>query len=225
MSISQKAEFSSGEGDAYFQRNKSSLLSDEKIAAKDPVLQVLGQMHLNPDSVLEIGCSNAWRLSRLQQMGAKNCHGLDPSKVAIDAGKAAFPQFDLRVGTADSIPYGESRFDLVIFGFCLYVCDPADHFRIIAEADRVLRDGGHVVIFDFDPPVPYRNPYAHKPGLYSFKMDYAGLFLSHPHYSVSQKYTEGHGGTDDHRPDNRVAVTVIRKDLRSAWPDNPWTRA
>lgn len=221
----QKDEFCSGEGDAYFNRNQRSMVSDEKLAAKDPVLKVFDRMDWTPSSVLEIGCSNGWRLNRLRSAGVAHCYGLDPSEVAIETGRRSYPDIEFRVGTADKIPFGDASFDLVIFGFCLYVCDPADHFRIVTEGDRVLKDGGSIAVFDFDPPAAYRNAYAHKQGLYSYKMDFSRLFLAHPHYAVSQKYTEGHGGTEDHKPDNRVAVTVIRKDVKSAWPENPWTNA
>ena len=35
--------------------------------------------------------------------------------------------------------------------------------RAVAEADRVLRDGGALAIVDFDPEAPCVRPYHHRP--------------------------------------------------------------
>lgn len=222
MSETQRDGFIHGEGDRYFQRNRDRLIGPERLIVRDPVLRLFSVKGTIPSSILEVGCSNGWRLSAFAERGAEKCMGIDPSAAAINEGLRSFPNLDLRVGTAETLPFASVSVDLVIYGFCLYVCDPSDHLRIVAEGDRVLKDGGQIAIFDFDPPQPYRNPYTYKAGLYSYKMDFSRLFLAHPHYTVCQKYTEGHGGTDDHKPDNRVAVTVLRKDMKSAWPENPW---
>jgi ubiquinone/menaquinone biosynthesis C-methylase UbiE len=154
--------------------------------------------------------------------GARECVGIDPSRAAIEDGKRSFPTLQLEIGTAERLPHHIQGFDLIIFGFCLYLCDPADHFRIVAEADRALVDGGHLVVYDFDPPAPYRNAYSHADGIYSYKMDYARLFLAHPHYSLRERLTFAHGGEHKILPDNRLAISWLVKNTRSAWPPNPW---
>jgi SAM-dependent methyltransferase len=222
MKQSQKARFLEGEADAYFARNKSVLAKDEAIAAQDPVLPVLERIKPFPRRVLEIGCANGWRLNRMMALGATEGHGIDPSREAIEGGARTYPALRLAVGTADALPFQEGAFDLVVFGFCLYLCDPVDHFAIAAEVDRVLANEGHLVIYDFDPPTPYRNPYAHQPGLFSYKMDFSRLFLAHPHYQISEKRVEAHGGVGSLNPDNRVAVTRLTKSVTAAWPMNPW---
>jgi len=185
----QKAQFLNGEGDAYFARNSSVLVRDEAMAAADPVLSILVGITPFPKRVLEVGCANGWRLRRIQGLGAETCHGIDPSREAVMMGTQLYPALHLSIGTADSLQFEDEAFDLVVFGFCLYLCDPADHFRIVSEADRVLADGGSLVIFDFDPPQPYRNPYSHQSGLFSYKMDFSRLFLAHPHYQLQAKRT------------------------------------
>jgi ubiquinone/menaquinone biosynthesis C-methylase UbiE len=216
--ISQKQMFLAGEGDAWFDRNRSSL-NDNKHA--DPVLQCLAEMRPFPDRVLEVGCSNGWRLDRIHAAGARVCRGLDPSRRAIEFGKRRYSNIELSVGTADKLP-DDAVFDVVIYGFCLYLCDPVDHFRIIAEGDRVLRNGGALLIYDFDPSVPYRNEYVHRPGVFSYKLDYAKLFLAHPHYALYQKRCFSHANDGNMSPDNRTAVSWLTKQLGSAWPPNPW---
>ena len=109
----------------------------------------------------------------------------------------------------------------MIFGYCLYLCDPADHFRIAAEADRVLDDGGWMLVYDFVTPQPWRNPYAHRAGMYSYKMDYARMFTWHPSYQ-RHALRRAERGRQPASPDDRIAVTVLRKSLREAFPDNPF---
>jgi hypothetical protein len=102
----------------------------------------------------------------------------------------------------------------VVFGGCLYLCDSADQFRIAAEADRVLEDRGYLIIFDFYPPVPHRNPYSHRRGVYSSKRDYSALWTWHPAYVLwSQRMLSNVEGFDPENPDGRMATTVLRKFL------------
>jgi len=215
----QKDTFLTSEGDAYHARNKAHG------HAADPVLAMLAAAGLRAQSVLEIGCGDGWRLAQLRQLWNAECHGLDPSAEAVRDGAAKHAGVALKQGTADSLPFDTARFDLVVFGFCLYLCDRADLFRIAAEADRVLRDGGYLVTFDFHAPAPYRNAYAHRPGLYSYKMQYERAFTWNPAYAVvAQQLTTQAGPNPAAAPDDRLAVTLLRKDLRSAYPDNPYRR-
>lgn len=220
--VDQKRAFLREEGDAFFERNRAALTRDERLAGADPVLKLVSEWKPFPSRVLEIGCANGWRLNRLRALGAVQLHGIDPAPAAVAAGRSAFPEVSLEVGTADQLPFPNDSFDLVVFGFCLYLCDPADHFRIVAEADRVLGSPGQLCLLDFDPLVPYRNPYAHKPGLYSYKMDFSSLFLAHPHYQLREKRVTSHDGGAPACPDDRIAITWLTKDSRTGWPENPW---
>jgi SAM-dependent methyltransferase len=222
--MGQKDVFRNSEGDRYFTRNREKLTAAEAGAAGDPILESLRRFGVRPRSVLEIGCSNGWRLEALRREAGASCHGLDPSPQAVAEGVAAYPLLSLAVGTADSLPFPDATFDLVIFGFCLYLCDRKDLFRIAAEADRVLAEGGSLAILDFHPPFPYRNPYAHRPGLYSYKMDYSLLFRWSPAYTlVSQAIFVPPGAADPGAPDDRHAVSLLRKDSHHAYPEAPFS--
>jgi len=103
-------------------------------------------------------------------------------------------------------------FDIVVFGFCLYLCDREDLFRIAQEADRVLKPDGWLIIHDFFAKTPTRREYHHKPGLFSYKMDYRRLFDWHPAYTCFSDELNHHGRrefTDD--PQEWVATSVLRK--------------
>lgn len=91
-----------------------------------------------------------WGGERLNYIGNSiNCSisGVDPSLDAINQCK--LNNIDAIVGTADSLAYKDNSFDIVIFGFCLYLCDRDDLFRISMEADRVLNKEGWLIIQDF----------------------------------------------------------------------------
>lgn len=223
--IRQKEVFLGGEGNAWHARNRDGL----NRLTTDPLLEALADLDWRPRRILEIGCGNGWRLALLRERTGAACEGLDPSPDAIAEGRARRPDLDLRIGTADdlsSLPTG--AVDLVLFGFCLYLVDRADLFRVAAEADRVLADGGVLGIYDFCPPTAYANPYAHDPRISSFKMDYARAFLWNPAYVELRRVVAHHArapGLDAlTSPDDRVAVSLLRKDLAHAYPPNPYRR-
>ncbi|MCF8495327.1 MAG: class I SAM-dependent methyltransferase [Alphaproteobacteria bacterium] len=220
MGKSQKTIFLNGEGDGWNARNR---IVGDRLADKrktDPVLQVLNETENPPARVLEIGAGNGWRLSILKERwpGAE-FFGLDPSAQAVAEAQQGL---HLQQGTAEDLPFEDKSFDLVIFGFCLYLCDRADLFKIAAEADRILRENGQLLIYDFHADPAYRNPYTHAEGLYSYKMDYSTLFSWNPAYRLIEKHVILHPGCTDETPDNRVSVSVLHKDTALGWPDNPY---
>jgi ubiquinone/menaquinone biosynthesis C-methylase UbiE len=213
----QKQVFLAGEGDAYFRRNAERLVTREQ----DIVIAALRENRVKAASVLEIGCANGHRLATLADtIGAKGA-GIDPSQEAVDAGRAKYPELDLRIGTADKIPFADASFDLVIFGFCFYLVDPSSHFQAVAEADRVLHDGGCLAILDFITPFPYTNEYVHMKGVSSHKMEFARYFTAHPGYTLVGRRLEL---MSDDRPtiDNRIGVDLLVKDMQTAFPPNPF---
>lgn len=213
--MDQKAQFLAGEGDRYFQRNavdeealRENALRDP---SADPILSVLAP--LKPARILEIGCTNGWRLDVAHQLWDAEVHGVDPSESAIADGQR-FRGVILHVGTADALPLPEASVNCVVFGFCLYLCDRADLFRIASEADRVLTPDGYLVIHDFFPPTPRVRAYAHREGVLSHKMDYSTLWRWHPFYSLWEHHVMAHPGADPNDPDARLCVTVLKKHVR-----------
>ncbi|MFZ0260417.1 MAG: hypothetical protein WAL36_10665 [Pseudolabrys sp.] len=52
--------------------------------------------------------------------------------------------------TADDLSaFGPDTIDLLIYGWCLYLCDREDLFKIVTEGDRILKDSGYLVVYDF----------------------------------------------------------------------------
>lgn len=197
-----KAAFINGEGDAWYARNRDFLSP----FAADPVVTALRD--ILPTRILEIGCGGGERLEKLHRVFDAPCFGIDPSCAAIVT--AAKRQGVLaQVGTADKLPFLKDQFDCVVFGFCLYLCDRGDLFQIASEADRVLADRGHLVIYDFDNE-PSARTYKHRPGVVSYRMRYAQMFLWHPAYSVVTRTNT----------ESDIYVTVLRKNT-DAFPLQP----
>lgn len=196
----QAQAFLDGEADALIGRNR------DRMGQQDPVSQIIEEIALQPTRLLEIGCAEGWRIERLKQRFPQcDVHGIDPAR------KPALPAPVIQ-GTADDLrAFDPIKFDLIIYGFCLYLCDREDLFRIAAEADRMLQDAGYLIIHDFAAPVePFARIYKHREGILSYHMDYARLWLAHPWYRevVSRSYGD-------------ETVTVLRKDCAVAFPVVP----
>lgn len=212
--MKQKDAFLESEGDAWFTRNEH-VLNTRKLPDSD---SLLGEILCLPSSqrrglkVLEIGCGDGSRLNWLKENLRYECYGIEPSIQAVRVAESH--GVDAQVGTADTLPFNDSMFDIVIFGFCLYLCDREDLFRIAAEADRVLKSPGWLLIKDFYSPTPLKREYHHRLGLFSYKMDYRTLFTWNPSYTCySHKVT--HHAEHDYTDDSNewVATSVLRKNL------------
>jgi ubiquinone/menaquinone biosynthesis C-methylase UbiE len=211
----QKHLFRESEGDAWFLRNNDALA--KRNAADDVVCQLIAKLckqQAVPQTVLEIGCGDGKRLKFLENQLGHQTVGIDPSKVAVEA--AQRDGLHAVVGTAEELPFEDSRFDVVIFGFCLYLCDDVDLFQIAREADRVLKSPGWVLILDFDSAEPRYNKYHHRDGVFSRKMDYKSMFLWHPNYTLGHYQKFEHQTlewTDDWQ--EWVSLAALRKTSRA----------
>jgi SAM-dependent methyltransferase len=166
--------FAESEGDAWLERNRA-------LVGRDPVSEAIDHLGLKPERVLEIGCANGWRLAALR--GKFNCevHGVEPSmQGCIEAAQRRIPVWRI---TAESLPAGNETYDVVIYGFVLYLTDPIDWLKIAAEGDRVLKNGGYLIIHDFaEPARPFARRYSHRDDLLAYHMRFSALWLSHPGY-------------------------------------------
>lgn len=210
--MKQKDIFLKSEGDAWFSRNQKSI-SEKKLPDDDFILtEILEILPAYPDGikVLEIGCGDGTRLAWLKNNANVECYGIDPSAqavaVACDKGIHAVQ------GTADVLEFDTGSFDLVIFGFCLYLCDRDDLFKIASEANRVLRKPGWLLILDFYSDTPKIRNYHHTNGVQTYKMDYRKLFSWHPDFDCLTHKVRHHSSaayTDDQN--EWVGISVLRK--------------
>jgi ubiquinone/menaquinone biosynthesis C-methylase UbiE len=172
------------------------------------------------DRVLELGCANGYVLEQLRRQTGCACQGVDPSSLAIHNGSSRYPALSLSIGTADDLDLADGSFDVVLLGFCLYVTGRPRLPRVVAEVDRVLVDGGRLLLTDFDPIIPHRRADKHQPGLASFKTQYAGLWLANPQYVLVEKISFSHQAQTFHDdPAERVASWALAKQpIEIAYP-------
>lgn len=214
--MSQKDVFLSSEADAWYERNEQAVakadFSVDPVSAS--VLEIAATFPTDVESgkirILEIGCGEGRRLEWLATHLNAEVFGVEPSARAVE--KARARGVTAERGTADDLPFGNATFDVIIFGFCLYLCDRQDLFRVAQEADRVLKPDSWLVISDFYAPNLVKRMYHHKSGVYSYKMDYRQLFSWHPAYTCFAHKVTTHGKqefTDD--PQEWVATSIMRK--------------
>jgi len=218
----QKEIFKSSEADNWFRRNRA--LYDADSIKDNILLDLLNKLQLSPKIILEIGCSNGFRLNEIRKEFSCDCYGIDPSSEAINDGRTKYPYLALSVATADDLRFDDGKFDTIIFGFCLYLCDRNDLFKIAYEADRCLKNQGYIIITDFLPPFPYKNKYSHHPNVYSYKMNYSNMFIWNPVYTEIAQLTYTHSGPIRRDiPDERIATVILRKNAQFAYPNGPYT--
>jgi len=221
--MNQKEDFLNFGGDDYYNRNKELISAENN--ENDEIINIIKSIKLKPKCILEIGCANGFRLHLLNKIFNAKCYGLDPSQEAITEGQDKFKNIFLKKGTADMLPFQNEEFDLVIFGFCLYLCDRKDLFKIVYEADKALKDGGCIAIKDFYPPFAYKNKYKYNQNIYSYKMDYSKLFTCNPAYTlISQTVFTHNGFKDRNLPDERLAITILQKNIINAYPEEPFKK-
>lgn len=208
----QKNIFLNGESNSWFNRNRLAIKNQTSIIDIDEILNYISDQN----SILEIGCSNGYRLNYLYEKLSNfniSLYGIDPSNESIEDGKKNYLNLNLEVGTSDLLNYTDNSFDIVIVGFCLYLVDRELIFKTISEIDRVLKQNGFLVITDFEPPFPLKTPYKHLDGVFSYKNNYSNFFTAGSHYSLVRKLNYNHKDLAfDSNFNERVSVSILFKE-------------
>ena len=104
---------------------------------------------LPTDRILDVGCGTGELLSRLAaKFPAAQLSGLDPVPAMLNIAREKLSSnVDLREGWANSLPWPDDSFDVVVScNMFHYITHPVD---AIHEMGRVLRPGGQLVITDW----------------------------------------------------------------------------
>ena len=134
-----------------------SMLADAmERRTEDPVFvdlrdQYLATLDPSGGTVIEMGCGPGDVTRALaDRMGAETAIGIDPSPVMIDRARARHEgaQFRFEVGDARAADIEDDCADLVLFHTTL--CHIPAPGRALAEARRLLKPGGRLVVFDGD---------------------------------------------------------------------------
>ncbi len=209
----QRETFAATEADRWFSRNQAALA--DRAPESDLPLRLLELYNLAPPRVLEIGAANGWRLAEIARQGrATRVVAVEPSTAAIADGSARFPAVEFHQGVVTATGLRE-QFDLVIVHYVLHWVDRGELLQAVAEVDRLVADGGYLLVGDFSPDALTRVRYHHRPdlSLFTWKQPYGALWLASGLYAEIAMLTNHHGAglepaVDDH---DRGAVWLLRK--------------
>lgn len=215
------------EGDAWFQRNKDFLGKPNKTDWPSHCIELLHQKE-KIRSVLELGCSNGYRLAALQTKlkDAKRFVGIEASAQAIADGTKKYPNVEFIRGTLSHLPIQE-KFDLVIVNFVLHWVDRSALSHSIAEIDRVTCNGGILILGDFLPDFQQRRRYHHllDKEVYTYKQDYSKIFEALGLYKeflrISFDHGDSHSSVSSSQSSARGVCTALKKLTHDYYPELP----
>ena len=140
-------------------QNRGNLTIHREVASVlEGLLADAGIRSLNDQRTLEIGCGEGRVLEKLIALGAspRLMSGIDLLEERIEAARRRWPEADLRVADARSLPYPDESFDVVVaFTVFSSILDLEIARHVAREMCRVLKPGGVVVHYDFQ----YNNPW------------------------------------------------------------------
>lgn len=212
--------FELSEADNWFLRNKEAIISKE---IKEDLISGLIDRISNKDefaSVIELGSSNGYRLQFLKRIlpNCKKFVGVEASKMAVEDGISRYG-LEMYHSTLDVFNSME-KFDIVIVNFVYHWIDRENIFKAIANTDKLLNDGGYLIVGDFLPDFPQKRKYHHLPeeSVYTYKIDYSAVFESLNTYKEIYKTTFNHDNAElKHiefsNSDKRGFCSILRKDL------------
>ena len=213
--MTQDEIFAAFEGNQWFARKHAAWQHYDSEA--DPPLRLLALYNIHPTQVLEVGAANGFRVAALATRYGARAVAVEPSIDAIADGQRRFPSVEFIRAEAHHLPLQES-FDLLIVNFVLHWIDRRYLLSTLAEIDRVLADGGYLLIGDFCPSNPMKVPYHHLPdaAVYTYKQNYAAPFLASGLYQLVSFLTSDHtsklttGTVSEHE---RAGIWLLRKQL------------
>ncbi len=114
------------------------------------VRETIRRLDFSPsERLLDVGCGTGSLLGSLAEAFPDAVlYGIDPSpEMLAVAGKKPGCRADLRVGVAESLPFDNGSFDVVVSSSSLHYWRKPD--AALAEISRVLAPGGRIVITDW----------------------------------------------------------------------------
>ena len=200
------------DGDGYHARNYAGIGT-----IADPIFDQLNLIHESSaiETLLELGCTTGFRLEKARKAFGARCCGLEISSAAVSEGRDKYPEVEIVEGVApsDLNHWDGQTFDVVIVGHFEYLLPRSELFALAAGVDRLLADGGHLVVMDFFYPHPMSAPYVHSDELRVFKHDPSRPWTWSPTYSLigRQVYENSPRPSDRRDPRAWQTVDVIRK--------------
>lgn len=208
--------FKSFEGDKYFQRRKNSNWSDEERIEEDLPLELIKRNNLKIKKVAEVGAYNGFRLAFLAQNYDCKSVAFEPSQKAIEDGKDRYPYITFCCNTASKLDADDASFDMVIVSFVFHWIDRKTLLRSASEIDRILADGGWLIISDCLVEYPQRSRYHHlqKQEVWTYKQSYEDIFIATNCYTLVDSISKEPTGKDTIRRN----CVLLKKSLLGNYP-------
>ncbi|MCL1844515.1 MAG: class I SAM-dependent methyltransferase [Defluviitaleaceae bacterium] len=106
------------------------------------------------EKVLDVGCGNGTLICAISRKAKIHAYGVDISPKMIDECRARHPHIDFQVSVADELPFADNELDVVTMCCVLHHLDEPQNF--FAEARRVLKTGGRLIVSDPWYPPPFK---------------------------------------------------------------------
>jgi len=111
--------------------------------------EMLSDLPLSDAHVLDVGCGTGATAGLLEARAAR-VDALDHSRPQLRQARESVPGARYVRGDAERLPYQGATFDVVVsIGAIIFFPDPQ---AALAEAHRVTRPGGHVLVAGFNRP-------------------------------------------------------------------------
>ena len=100
------------------------------------------------DRALDVGCGPGGLLAELsRRLGAGQVAGVDPTEPFVTTARAAVPGADVRLGSAERLPFDAGAFDVVLSQLVVNFMDDAE--AGVAEMRRVARRAVTSCVWDY----------------------------------------------------------------------------
>ncbi|MFA5405622.1 MAG: class I SAM-dependent methyltransferase [Ignavibacteria bacterium] len=175
----QNEIFKKYEANNYYLRNRNK----QNKFKYDIILDIMEKYDLvkNKISVLEIGCSDGWRLEKLKlkYKDKVNLFGVEPSKLACDDIKMNKKYVECFCCTSDKFSI-KRKFDIILVPFVLHWIDRNKLISTVYNIDRHLKDNGFLIICDFWTNGFNKTRYHHITDneIWTYKQNYQNIFVS-----------------------------------------------
>lgn len=140
-----------GSNQAEFTRQATTFAQSPVLGAPEQILPVLQAAEIQPhERVLDVGCGTGFLLLGAAERAAQVV-GLDATPAMLAEARqrveaAGWTNVTLREGNAESLPFADERFDVVLNRLTLHHL--ANPQRVLSEIHRVLRPGGRLALCD-----------------------------------------------------------------------------
>jgi len=224
--MNQDIIFCNNEGNNWYSRNKHALDKPDKIDWTSYLLQYIDSKNAI-GSVIELGCSNGYRLDKIKStfMPGCRCVGVDASYDAIEDGKLRYAGIELYQGLLSDIPLDE-EFELAIVNFVLHWVDRKTLIKSLSEIDRIIKNDGFLILGDFLPDYQQRRRYHHLPeeNVFTYKQDYSKIFESFGTYREIARFVFDHDSCDNYtlKPavsSSRAFCVILHKSIDGYYPE------